>query len=193
MGIDSMDASVGVDDARWSLLEDERIIWSGRPATGWLLTGSDLFLVPFSLLWGGFAVFWEVSVFESSAPLIFRLWGIPFVLMGLYFIVGRFVLDAWLRGKTRYAVTNRRILIDRSAPWGSLTVLSLDRLPEVQLSQRPGGRGTLRFGLVTRSWGQGRGGFGTWSSALDPTPQFIAIDGAQYVFDRIQRAARDDT
>jgi hypothetical protein len=39
------------------------------------------------------------------------LWGIPFVLVGLYLIIGRFFADAYLRARTCYGVTDQRVLI----------------------------------------------------------------------------------
>jgi hypothetical protein len=176
------------DDFTEQLLDGERIIWSGRPGQGLLLTGRDGLLIPFSLLWGGFAVFWEATVMRTSAPLLFRLWGVPFVLVGLYLIAGRFIVDAWLRGRTRYALTNQRILIARSRPFGKFMALGIDRVLDVQFSEGARGRGTLRFGQPAPFWG--RGGFAGWSPALDPTPQFLAIDDAQSVFNQIQRAIR---
>ncbi len=110
-------------------LEDEKVLWSARPGQGLLFTGRDGLLIPFSLLWGGFAAFWETSVIQKGAPLLFRLWGVPFVLLGLYFIVGRFAVDAWLRSKTYYAVTNQRILIARSGPFGNFTAVNLNCYP----------------------------------------------------------------
>jgi hypothetical protein len=171
------------------LLDGERVVWSGQPGQGLRFTGRDLMLIPFSLLWGGFAVFWEVSVLQHSPPVFFPLFGAAFVLAGLYLVAGRFVVDAWLRSKTRYAVTNRRILIARAAPFGSFVALYLDRLPDVAMTENSGGRGTLRFGPATPIWGYGRrGGFAVWTPSLDPTPQFIAIDNPQNVFNQIQRS-----
>jgi hypothetical protein len=82
------------------------------------------------------------------------------VLARLYLIAGRFVVDAWLRSKTSYAVTNRRALITRSAPFGRFVSLNLNRLPDMELKDDATGRGTVRFGPATPLWGyQGRGGF----------------------------------
>jgi hypothetical protein len=171
------------------LLPRERVIWSGKPARGLRFSARDWLMIPFSLLWGGFAVFWEVSVFQTRAPGVFRLWGVPFVAVGLYLIAGRFVVDAWLRGRTHYAVTDRRVLILRGGPFGSLVALGRDRLAEMRLSEGADGRGTIRFGQ--QAWLWGRGGFAAWTPSLDPTPQFIAIEGARGVFDRIQGPARE--
>lgn len=168
------------------LLEDERILWSGQPGQGVRFTARDWLAIPFSLLWGGFAVFWEATVLRTPAPFFFKLWGVPFVLAGLYLIFGRFFVDARMRAKTRYAVTDRRILIVRSDPFGKMTSLSLDRLPDMQMSERPDGSGTIRFGAAAPYWANG---WAIWTPALDPTPQFIAIDDAQRVFDQIQRAS----
>jgi hypothetical protein len=171
------------------LLPGEKIMWSGQPAQGLMLTGRDWLLIPFSLLWGGFAVFWESTVIATPAPIFMRLWGVPFVLVGLYLIVGRFAFDAWIRRGMAYAVTNKRILIARSAPFARFTAMSLDQIPDANLSERPDGRGTIRFGQESPAWGGRRGGFSSWTPALDPTPQFIGIENARSVFDQIQRSA----
>jgi hypothetical protein len=154
-----------------------------------LFTGQDIFLIPFSLLWGGFALFAAFGTFtQAKGPAFQTLFLIPFVLIGLYMIAGRFVVDAWVRSGTRYALTNKRILILRAAPFSKFTALNLDRLPEISLSESANGRGTIRFGPQAQWW-SGRGNnMSAWSPALDPTPQFIAIENARSVFDQIQHA-----
>jgi hypothetical protein len=46
----------------------EALVWSGHPRTGIRLSGPDLFLIPFSLVWCGFAMFWEKSVLRMGTP-----------------------------------------------------------------------------------------------------------------------------
>lgn len=70
-----------------------------------------------------------------------------------------------------------------------MTSLGLDRLPNLQLKERGNHRGTIRFGgpgIVFPGLG-----WGIWAPALDPTPQFLAIEDAQHVYDQIERASRN--
>jgi hypothetical protein len=173
-----MDAS----DFIGHLLKGEKIVWSGQPAQGFLLTNRDWLLIPFSLLWGGGIIFWEMSALSNNAPISTKLASVPFVLIGLYLVAGRFLLDAWVRRGMCYAVTDKRVLILRSGPFSKFSAMSLDQLPNVNLSERADGRGTIRFGAVAA---YREGG---WTPSLDSTPQFIAIENARRVFDHIQRA-----
>ena len=180
------------------LLSGERLVWQGRPATGILFTSRDIFLVPFSLFWCGFVVFWEWGASQASRSGqdgligdVFPLFGIPFVLIGIYFLIGRFLVDVWIRGRTSYAVTNQRVLIFRASPFGSFTALAIDKLPELSLDERLDGRGTIRFQPKTPMWGYNNG-FSAWTPSLDAT-QFLMIPDARNVFDRIQKQGMKPT
>ena len=54
----------------------ESILWQGRPQRFTPFTPYDAYLIPFSLLWCGFAVFWEGLVIKNGVSL-FSLFGIP--------------------------------------------------------------------------------------------------------------------
>lgn len=169
-------------------LPGEQLLWEGRPYTGLIFRPGDVFLVPFSLLWAGFAVFWNVMVWSSGAPIEMRLFGIPFLIAGAYVTLGRFLIDMVLRQKIRYAVTNKRILITRGL--GSLRSVDIERLPMLDLDQREDGSGTLRFG-AGGNWFRADN-FGIWQPAFDTTPQFLRIPNARAVYELIDRVGRGE-
>ena len=175
---------------RLHLSPGERVLWMGQPIGGLRFTASDLLLVPFSLLCGGFAIFWELSVMRFNAPLLFRLWGIPFVLIGLYLIVGRFFHDAWRRSRALYALTEQRVIILDGGVQQRMRSLSLRSLPEIAISEEPAGRGTITFGSPTLPFGWfgwfGRSGW-PGTGQLAP-PAFESIQNARSVHELIRNA-----
>ena len=48
---------------------------------------------------------------HHPAAAVMVLWGVPFVVIGQYMVWGRFLYDAWLKPRTYYGITNRRVLI----------------------------------------------------------------------------------
>lgn len=122
--------------------------WSGRPPSGLLLRGSDLWFIPFSLLWGGFAIFWESMAVQQ----IYRggwfmvAWGLPFVGVGLYMVVGRFFWDAYVRSRTTYAVTDHAAYVVTEGIGGAVRRYTGSVLDDVRIERRSDGSGTLRFG-----------------------------------------------
>lgn len=124
----------------------ERLLWTGRPRRGLRLSASDAMLIPFSLLWGGFAFFWEYMVIHTGGPLIMTVFGVPFVLSGVYLIIGRFFVDAWKRSRTAYAVTDQRALILTNFFLRKVASFRPAALPEITMTERTDGSGTIAFG-----------------------------------------------
>jgi hypothetical protein len=175
------------------LLRSERFVWTGQPKQGLTLSGKDTFLIPFSLMWGGFVIFWNVAVWggvggDQAAPIFFRLWGIPFLLAGLYFILGRFLHDAYIRKYLRYAVTDQRILVLRK---GKITSLDIRRLPRLELSEHRDQTGTLSFEATNFGSWSGMNGLNWWLPSLGSATQFFRIENARGVYELVQNQIRN--
>jgi hypothetical protein len=137
----------------------ERLLWSGRPDPEVRFAPIDAFLVPFSVMWGGFAVVWEVTVLASGAGPFFVLWGIPFVLMGLYFMVGRFVYKQRRKRQTAYGLTNTRAIVAVGVSSMSDTPIT-DASTSIKRS-RDGTHVSITFGA--------RSGWGPWGPSYGNT------------------------
>jgi hypothetical protein len=142
-------------------------------------------MVPFSVLWCGFAIFWERSVIHTDAPPFFMLWGIPFVLAGLYITVGRFFVDARRRANTTYAVTSDRVIISSGIVTPSIKSLNLATLSDITLDERRDGTGTITFGPANPLMAM-YGGM-PWPG-VPQTPSFELISGARQVYGVIREA-----
>jgi hypothetical protein len=169
----------------------EALLWSGQPRKGIVFRLSDAAMIPFSLLWGGFAIFWEVAVITSGAPFM-TIWGIPFVVIGLHMIFGRFFLDAKQRDKTYYGVTNERAIIVSGLFSKKVTSLNLRTISNISLEQKSDGSGTITFGPAnSRPWWNTSA---SWPLSRQPIePGFEMIQDAKKVDEIIRRAQRGVT
>jgi hypothetical protein len=125
----------------------ERVIWSGQPRQGLMLRGVDAFAIPFALLWTSVPLFGGLASVMGPKGNPFALLPIlPFVLIGLYLLVGRFFVDSAQRRRTYYALTNERILIVSGLSSRSVRSLALRSLEQIDVSERASGQGTITFG-----------------------------------------------
>jgi hypothetical protein len=181
------------------LTSGESILWADQPNPHVIFHKEDVFLIPFSLLWGGFAIFWEAGVsgfwggnqHDSRSWVFGMIWGIPFVLIGQYLIWGRFIYDAWLKKRTHYAVTSRRVIVVQTGWKRQMVSAFLDSLPALAKEGGGNGPGTLRFDQSSNSslfsgWTNRSGGRNNWaawnSMSIGNMPIFRDIDNLDYVY-----------
>jgi hypothetical protein len=103
-----------------------------------------------------------------------------FLLFGLYFAFGRFVVARFVRKATRYYLTDRRAIIRSGIFRRSERSVSLIAVSEIRLSAIRNGFGTIEFGqsspfyrMMPRSWG------GQFAALC---PAFEKIAGAEEVY-----------
>ncbi len=170
----------------------EKILWSGQPKQGLIFRGSDAFMIPFSLLWGGFAFFWEYSVLTQGAPAFFALFGIPFVALGLHLIFGRFYAEAKQRKNTFYGVTSERVVIVSGLFKQKIKSLALRSLSDVSLTESRDNTGSISFGnsFPFAAW---FGGI-SWPGMEQFTgPRLDAIENPKQIYQIIREAQRNAT
>ena len=132
--------------SRQYMIDDEYILWQGKPEKGNLITRQDIFMIPFSIMWCGFAIFWEVTAILEGGSIFFCLWGIPFVCIGIYMVFGRFLHINYMRAHTFYVITNKKIIRSRN---NRIDMLDGKTMPPMHIETFRNGNGTIYFGVQT--------------------------------------------
>lgn len=139
--------------------DGEHVLWQGRPDPGieWgqALSAQSLFgivFTAFSLFWMGAAA--AMTWGAGNAPgifILFPLFGLPFLLVGLFMAGGHLVWAAYLRRSTVYSVTTRQVFIARDT--GAGRTLEAIRIADItDMALEGGDPGTVRVD-VARSLG----------------------------------------
>lgn len=111
--------SRAAQEVQSELFSGETIHWAARPNPTKIFHSDDWTVIPFSAVWLSFFVYWEAEALRlpgfgkatGNADTFQVVWGIPFLLFGNYMLWGRFLWDAWIKRRTYYAITNRRVLL----------------------------------------------------------------------------------
>jgi hypothetical protein len=172
----------------------ERIVWSGKPQQGFMIRTSDIWNIPFGVLWAGYVLFLVLTAVQDVLRFPDHLqsqWPgagilILFALMGFYLLFGRFIVDILQRQRTDYLLAEERVII--LTGWFSRNVKSIDLrdIPEINLSRKHAGRGTITFGSMDDAprmyigffnFGNGR--------SRNLLPAFEMIDDVETVYQQI--------
>lgn len=155
-----------IEGLKRRLLDGERILWTGKPATGLILRSYDFFYIPLTVVWTGFIVFWNGLLWYSLATALdganvspvkaspdpwsallvlssFLVVGLVFLGMGYQFLIGRFISDIERRRVTLYVVTDFRAITVERNELRSYVLVKGARIGTKRL--RKGG-GTVTFG-----------------------------------------------
>lgn len=138
----------------------EKLVWEGAPAGGIRIRPSDLFQSLFGLFFLGFSVFWVymAATMGGGAPgpfgVIFPLFGLPFVAVGIYLVAGRFFWKAYVRGRTRYALTDKRAIVATNAFKRTLKSYPINAGTKIEIE--PGPETTIWFAEEERRGQKGR-------------------------------------
>ena len=160
------------------LLHDEELLWSGKPSPWAIFSGQDIVMIPFSLVWGGFAIYWTSSASGMGAPPFFLLFGMLFVAIGQYLIWGRYVHRFWLRRNTTYAITDKRVFVLKEAFGENLITYPIDKLDTVILKQ-----GAVLFEDPSMKFGK-RKSRASWVGDLHAG--LYGLSNAEHVFSILQ-------
>lgn len=170
-------------ELRTYLQGNERLQWSGRPKTGIVFRKEDAYIIPFSLVWCGFAIFMLVSNLQTSDSLMFSLFGVPFVLIGLMMVFGRFVVDARSRANTIYGLTNDRIIIKSGIFSKQIKSMNINSLMALEYTEKPDGSGTINLGPKNPYTNMGNSM--SWMPNVETQPQLEFIPNVRQVYNQI--------
>lgn len=137
-----METMNGFDFIRPYLVNNEYILWKGKPEKGNIFSRRDIITTLFGIAWLSFSLFWEFTVLKSSGSIFFAFFGIPFVCIGIYLVLGKHLQTVLLRNKTFYVITNKKILVKRG---NRISMYDAKDLPPMDVEIHKNGNGTIYF------------------------------------------------
>ncbi len=112
--------------------EDETILWQGRPANRVLVEFNSPMEAFLALFFVGFSLFWMWQAMAAPGP--FWMFGLLFLGVGLYNLVGQHFWKAHLRKSTFYTLTDKRAFIAKKTAMGQKSLKSYPIRADTALS-----------------------------------------------------------
>lgn len=150
------------DKVRQELESGERILWMEQPIPRYFTAASTgIFL--FAIFWTGFAIFWICGacgfklpdVSEGGLDLLFPLFGVPFVLIGLVMLSVP-LLTYRQAFRTVYVITDRRAITFDAGRKTIIRSYPPERLQNIFRKEKRDGTGDVVLGQYLCSGSKGR-------------------------------------
>ena len=110
---------------------------------------SDGWTVLFSVAWSALAVFLTIKAWAAldgrQAPLSAWLVTVTFFPYGQYLLWGRLIFERWLRPRTFYFLTDRRVFALQKVSSWRIAIHNIEDIAQVRTYDVRKGRGTVRF------------------------------------------------
>ncbi len=165
----------------------EQLLWTGSPRQGLVLRDPDGLAIIASLLPGAAACYLGLSWLQSGASLLTTMAGYGLILAAIYAVLGRFVINALRRQGSRYALTDKRIMIFAPLFGQEVSEFELASFTDVRLYSDGHGRGTVAFEAREAANLQGLNLQVGKAERPRLGPSFEMIENAEGVFDMIRR------
>lgn len=129
-----------------ALLEDETLIWAGRPRYGLQFHRIDIWLIPACLILFSLPII-AMSILANASlhPIIYLILS-PFFAVSLFTPFARILFDAWRRKRTIYAITDQRVVIQTTLSKKSVTSHNVHKINRPKLEINKDKSGSILFG-----------------------------------------------
>jgi len=155
------------------LMEDEEVLWAGRPSA-WAFVTRNWMLSVVGLFWLALTLMWGLGVAAGGLPLPFYLVVVPLIAVAGWMVVGHGLWAAIEHPNVHYVITNWRVLMTYGWLHPRVRTIPLNKIAEVDLCPGVRGYGDIRLGLELGFWDGARwakAGVGTWG------PQEMVLRG----------------
>ncbi len=122
---------------------DEQVLWTGKPDSGNIFAGVDRNKLSAGLLFAGVGSLFAFPPLFLDGDIAFTLFGMFFVIIGLYLSLGKALRNLFLRKDTLYVITNKKIIRFRGQ---HIDMLKAEEMPPPDVIFHRNGNATLVFG-----------------------------------------------
>jgi hypothetical protein len=181
-------------ELQYELIDDEKLVWTGRPGTGIIFRKIDLFFIPISILWFGMMLVGLIGAAtapsdNSTLSWPIYLFFIPFLFVGCYITFGRFLVDKRRRANTVYGITNDRIIIRSGVFSKKINSFNIKTLSNLSVDEKSDGTGNIMFGQNNLMFGM-MGGMMMQGMGTRFVPSFEQIGDVRNVYSIILKLQR---
>ena len=129
------------DEIKGHLVEGETVLWHGQPDINYYFRKEDIYIMPFGGFWMIMLMIPLFSFDRFNATMM--TYYLPFIAIGVYMVLGRFILGKILKPKTFYTITNKRILFFQKSSKVNQIFIALEDISSIELQKNKNDTGSI--------------------------------------------------